>query len=300
MKWHPKLSKADPSLTYHNFCEVSEAYEVLGDQYKKAFYDKYGEEQLKDGFLTEGNFKGGYRFGGNPEEIFEKFFGSNNPFAHLLDDVGKDELGSLFGFAFKGLSYEGPKSIGTLEVPLDCTLNELYTGCSKEVTYTRTVLNGDGQTTRNISETKKIEIRPGYSSKTVLTFKGQGNEGVGLPNSDLTFKIRELSHDQFKRRENDLVYTAKIKLADALVPESIVITTLDFRHLTVSLDQIISPKYVKKVEGEGMPIARDDTKAENFNKTLNRGDLYIKFDIQFPTSLSEDQKEAVRQHLSDE
>ena len=71
-----------------------------------------------------------------------------------LDDSGKDELGSMFGFAFKGLNYEGAKSIPNLEVPVDCTLNELYTGCSKEVTYTRVVLNGDGQTTRNIQETK--------------------------------------------------------------------------------------------------------------------------------------------------
>ena len=28
--------------------------------------------------------KGGYRFGGNPEEIFEKFFGTNNPFSQLF------------------------------------------------------------------------------------------------------------------------------------------------------------------------------------------------------------------------
>lgn len=60
----------------------------------------------------------------------------------------------MFGFAFKGLNYEGAKSIPTLEVPLDCTLNELYSGASKQVTYTRTVLNEDGQTTRNIQETK--------------------------------------------------------------------------------------------------------------------------------------------------
>lgn len=32
LKWHPKLSKHDPDLTYHNFCEISEAYEVLGDR----------------------------------------------------------------------------------------------------------------------------------------------------------------------------------------------------------------------------------------------------------------------------
>lgn len=32
LKWHPKLSKENPDLTYHTFCEISEAYEVLGDR----------------------------------------------------------------------------------------------------------------------------------------------------------------------------------------------------------------------------------------------------------------------------
>lgn len=58
-----------------------------------------------------------------------------------------------------------------------------------------------------------------------------------------------------------------------------------------------SPKYVKRVEGEGMPIPLDETKAENYNKVLQRGDLYIKFDIQFPTSLTEDQKQAIKLNL---
>jgi len=108
LKWHPKLSKIDSDVTYHNFSEISESYEILGDCYKKAFYDKYGEEILKNGILIEGKFKGGYRFGGNPEEIFEKFFGSNNPFAYIIDNKGDEELGSLFGFAFGGLNYKGP------------------------------------------------------------------------------------------------------------------------------------------------------------------------------------------------
>ena len=80
----------------------------------------------------------------------------------FLDDSGKEELGSMFGFAFKGLNYQGAKSIANLEVPLDCTLNELYTGCSKEVTYTRIVLNGDGQTTRNVQETKYKDLRTSF------------------------------------------------------------------------------------------------------------------------------------------
>ncbi len=55
---------------------------------------------------------------------------------------------------------------------------------------------------------------------------------------------------------------------------------------------------MKKVEGEGMPIPVDESKAENYNKPLKTGDLYIKFNIVFPTSLTEDQKNAVRTHLA--
>lgn len=82
LKWHPKLSTfGDPNTNNYYFCKVSEAYEVLSDPVKRAFYDKYGEEKLKEGFFSQGNLKGGYRFSGNPDEIFEKFFGTNNPFA---------------------------------------------------------------------------------------------------------------------------------------------------------------------------------------------------------------------------
>jgi DnaJ family protein B protein 13 len=298
LKWHPKLSKFDPDVTYHNFSEISEAYEVLGDPYKRAFYDKYGEEKLKDGFLVDGNFKGGYRFGGNPEQIFEKFFGSTNPFANLVDNEGKEELGSLFGFAFGGLNYQGVKSVKTLDVLVECSLNELYNGCSKTVTYTKSILNADGQTTRDIQETKILDIKPGFNSTSILNFQGLGNEAAGLPTSDLVFKIKELPHSEFKRKGNDLIYTAKVSLADALCCEPVSIVTLDSRHVHISIDEIITPKYIKKVTGEGMPIHNEKIDSKTFNKKLDKGDLFIKFDIDFPKSLSEDQKSEIKKCLA--
>lgn len=33
---------------------------------------------------------GGYRFGGNSYEIFDKFFGSTNPFVETREDDGRD------------------------------------------------------------------------------------------------------------------------------------------------------------------------------------------------------------------
>lgn len=51
--------------------------------------------------------------------------------------------------------------------------------------------------------------------------------------ADLVFKIKEVPHPQFKRRDNDLVYTAKVKLANALCPESIVIVRLRLISLLI-------------------------------------------------------------------
>ena len=73
---------------------------------KRTFYDKHNEEKLKEGFFANGSnychkivdLKGGYRFAGNPEEIFESFFGTSNPFAQLIsgEDNGSP-LSHVFG-----------------------------------------------------------------------------------------------------------------------------------------------------------------------------------------------------------
>lgn len=70
LRWHPKFAKEDQNTAYHHFCEISEAYEVLSDPIKRSFYDKHGWKKLKEGLFMEGELKGGYRFGNNPDEIF--------------------------------------------------------------------------------------------------------------------------------------------------------------------------------------------------------------------------------------
>ena len=37
-----------------------------------------GIEKFKNGYEYNGQFFGGYEFGGNPEEIFDEFFGTSN------------------------------------------------------------------------------------------------------------------------------------------------------------------------------------------------------------------------------
>jgi DnaJ-class molecular chaperone len=54
LKYHPKISKLNPSKAYQKFCQVAEAYEVLSNKRMKAFYDEFGEVKLKQGiFINE-------------------------------------------------------------------------------------------------------------------------------------------------------------------------------------------------------------------------------------------------------
>ena len=47
----------------------------------------------------------------------------------------------------------------------------------------------DGRTTRPTSETFSVEVKPGYSDQTVLTFNGKGHEAEGYKPSKLIVKF---------------------------------------------------------------------------------------------------------------
>lgn len=76
---------------------------------------------MKEGLFMDGELKGGYRFGNNPDEIFEKFFQSNNVFAKCLDQK-IIQKGSIFSSAFGALNYKDTYPNHNLVVPVRCTL----------------------------------------------------------------------------------------------------------------------------------------------------------------------------------
>lgn len=282
--WHPEVAKTDQVTAYHNFCEISEGYEVLSDNRRKAFYDKYGQEKLKDGFFSDGEMKGGYHFAGNPEEIFEEFFGTSNIFSALLEE--KDEnLGTMLGYAFGGQKYAGRQSPDVLNVEVHTTLAELYCGCSKDVEFSKVITNNDGVTTTMIKNLKQLEIKPGMCHDQTIVFKNEGNEMPGIPSSDLVFTLKEIPNKSYKRNGNDLIYTVETKLISALCSEPVELLTLDQRRLRISMTEIISSETVKKVDCEGMPCAG------------GKGDLYLVFKIEFPSCLSEDQRKQLKSIL---
>ena len=49
LKWHPDKNKDNTDEAHSHFEAVAEAYDVLSHQGKKAVYDQFGYEGLRDG-----------------------------------------------------------------------------------------------------------------------------------------------------------------------------------------------------------------------------------------------------------
>ena len=303
LKYHPSKASPENKEVYElHFQKLAEAYEVLSDPTKKGIYDIHGSEGLRTGLTDKkGNIKGAYRFLNNGYEIFDNFMGTLNPFLLINDNEKKsDDIPSVFGSAFGGQNYPSPEKLNPININLECTLEELYTGCVKTIKYKKQKLNYDLRTTSIEEVTQDVEIFKGYDNSTVITFREKGNDSPGVTSSDLNVYIKELPNDKFRRiNKNDLLYIHNISLVKALNSEPVCLYTLDGRRLAISIDEIIAPNTVKIVKGEGMPIYDKDLSKSRGDK-IKRGDLYIKFNIIFPEFIEEKKKRRIIELLKSE
>lgn len=140
-----------------------------------------------------------------------------------------------------------------IEVCIDCTIDELYNGCIKQVEYERNVVKFDAKTLIVQRRVQQVEVKPGFSEESVVTYKTMGHEQAGHAPADLYVKFTQLDHCDYKRIGDDLILTKKITLTQAIEMKPVTFTTLDGRKLTVASDEQISPQTCKHVPNEGMP-----------------------------------------------
>lgn len=280
LKYHPDKNKSPGAE--NKFKEIAEAYEVLSDTKKRNIYDQVGEEGLKgEGFTT--GFSG---FGGDPFEVFSKFFGGSDPFSSQSGGRGGGGGGFNFGGFMNGTggfepmdfqsSGHGKSQDPTVTRDLFVSLEELYTGCTKKLKINKRVLNLDG-TTRREDKIITIDVKPGWKEGTKITFPREGDESLGSIPADIVFVIKQKPHGVFTREGDNLKYLVNISLKEALIPHStqLHIPTLSGETIPIALEEIVNPNTSIPLKGYGMPS----------RKNSGKGDLLVSFNIQFPSSL---------------
>jgi len=295
MKWHPDRNPDDKANAESKFKEIGEAYSVLSDEDKRKKYDQFGHDGPPSGgstgFTNHGaSDQGGQFTFGSAENLFQHFmfnFGDGHGMGHG-QPRGQNGHGAQFGMGgvsgMNGMRFKGD----TVQCQVGVTLEELYFGRTKTMRITRKRVDAKTGSLRSESKTLRFEIKKGWKSGTTITFEGEGDEAPNMRPGDVQFVITQRKHDQFERDGHDLIKTVRITLKQALMGVCVNVPTLDGRTLKIPVtEKTIYPGFRHKVCGEGMPV----------KNTEGKGDLVIKFEVQFPDRLSDEQKETISRCL---
>eukprot|EP00793_Prasinoderma_coloniale_P005487 PRCOL_00004895-RA len=298
MELHPDKNPGDEKAA-NKFADVNHAYEVLSDGEKRKVYDRHGEEGLKQHDQRQQQ-QGANPFGG---DIFSQFFGG--------------------GFG-QQREPETPKG-GTVVIDVPVTLEELYLGGTRSITRDKNIIvpaRGTRQcncqmrmVTKQVGPgmfqqfqkkecdecpnvkmqreqvTLTLEVEPGTRDGHKLLFFEEGEPMVDGDPGDLEVRVLTAPHRRFSRdksKQEDLHHTAKISLLDALTGFELELAHLDGHKVAIGATDVTRPFQVRTFKGKGMPLF------ESYN---NHGDLHVTYEVDFPKTLTAQQKEQLRQLL---
>lgn len=266
-KYHPDKNPDDKTAEA-KFKEVSEAYEVLKDPVKRKKYDQLGSnwkqyqhtgagrENWNKDFNQQGS---NFHFSGSFDDLFGNVGGFSDFFESFFGGRGRPDSAA-------GFTSNTPQKGSDYEAILNISLEEAHRGTEKQFTV-------EGRTL-------KVKVTPGMESGKKLRLKNQGGEGIrGGEKGDLYLKIQIEKHPYFERKQNDLYYNLNIDLYTAVLGGKKEITTLDGKRINITIPKETDNGKILKIRNMGMNRANDE-----------RGDLYIKINIQLPKNLTEEER----------
>mmetsp|Transcript_45292 Transcript_45292/g.73762 ORF Transcript_45292/g.73762 Transcript_45292/m.73762 type:complete len:369 (-) Transcript_45292:327-1433(-) len=320
-KFHPDKNPGNKEAE-KKFIELANAYEVLSESEKRSVYDQYGEEGLKQ------QAQGG---GGNPFhdpfDIFSSFGGWGNrrrdqgeqqtpkrpdtvvELRATLEDVylGKDipvllshqklcdkcrgtgakdgEVTTCHKCGGKGVIMQvhqlGPGFIQQVQT----TCNEC--GGKGKIIKVKCKKCGGSKVMHDEDEIT-VTIEKGMPEGHLINFPSMGEEVPDTVPGDLQFRLVTSKHANFTRERDDLRYMMTISLLEALVGFKKQIKHLDDHMVDVLKTTVTKPGDVMPIPEEGMPV---------HNYPSQHGTLLIQFAVQFPESLTSEQKKGFREVL---
>ncbi len=324
IEFHPDKNEGDAHAE-EMFKKAAEAYEVLGNEEKRAKYDRFGHQAFEGG-----GFGGG---GMNMDDIFSQFG----------DIFGGGFSGGGGGFSGFGGGFGGGQRRvkgSNLRIRVSLTLEEIANGTEKKIkvkrkiraegtTYkTCTTCNGSGQVTRITNtilgrmqtaspctacggagqiidkkpadadaqglkvqeETVSIKIPAGVEDGMQLKVTGKGNDapGNGVP-GDLLVAIEEKAHASLQREGDNLHYDLYISYSEAALGASREIDTVTGK-VRIKVDEGVQSGKILRLRGKGI---------SNLNG-YGKGDLLVHVNVWTPKALNKEQRDFFERMATDE
>ena len=233
VKYHPDKNPNNKEAE-NKFKEINEAYEVLSDADKRKKYDQFGENWNRMNeqgpppggggqYQYYSNDPGGegFHFEGDPNDIFESFFGGG-------------------GFGGAGRRRSGKSKGGDYQSETTITLEEAFHGTTRLL---------------QLNEQKlRIKLKPGTYDGLVIKLGGKGAPGMnGGPAGDLYITIHVMPHAQFRREGDNLVQPLQSDLFTAVLGGKQEVNTLTGK-ISITIPPGTQNGKLLRIKGKGMPV----------------------------------------------
>tara|TARA_B110000003_G_scaffold273_1_gene310 strand:- start:5894 stop:6781 length:888 start_codon:yes stop_codon:yes gene_type:complete len=262
LQYHPDR----PNGNSDKFKQVNEAYETLSDNEKKMHYDmrRGGGHQRMRGGMNE--------MPTHPEDFFKMFFGGM-PGVHM-------NMGPMNpNIPRANINVRRMMMPATIHKKIKITIEEAYSGINYPLEIEREVFEEDGSIRRE-EEKIYIDIPKGVDTNEMIIIKNKGNCNQMKRYGDIKVVINVENKTKFNRQGLNLYYLHELSLKEALVGFDIEFKHIDGKNYNMnhSGKGVVNP--TSQLVMEGMGIKRGN----------HMGSLIIKFKIEFPKELTDEQK----------
>ena len=313
LKYHPDKNPAPDAA--NKFAEIATAYDVLSDDDKRETYNRGGEEAVQ---MAE---QRGNQPAHDPFSIFEAFgFGGmgghgrgreeqRTPNVQIPLSVSLKQLylGEVLDVAYSRqvVCVEAgscQKQNNECQGPgVRMKVQQLAPGFVQQVQVQDPSCVARGKSWKSpckacpkgMTEEEEIQltvdVQAGMRDGENIKFDQIADEAVGHIAGDLIFIVREIKHEFFTRKGDDLYAEMHISLLDSLVGFKSSFAHLDGHTVVIEKSDVSYCSQVVTVKNEGMPKRKGGKNV--------RGDLFVTLLIDFPQKFTPLQKQKITEAM---